>query len=100
MISMQRLCLNYIMKLVIKVERAPIQELYLDTTRTIVRKMSKHMSCIAKSASIKPSIEQGRHCFLQKLVDYLEKYVLMWYLCCRAKESLNWLLHKMTYLDR
>ena len=65
------------MKLVTKVERAPIQESHLDTTRTIVRKMSKHMSCIAKSASIEPSIEQRRHCFLQKLVDYLEKYALI-----------------------
>ena len=65
------------MKLVTKVERAPIQELHLNTTRTIVRKMSKHMSCITRSASIEPSTEQRRHCFLQKPVDYSEKYALM-----------------------
>ena len=78
------------MKLAIRVERAPTQESHLNITRIIVRRMSKHMSCVIRSASIEPSIEQRKHCFLQKLVDYLEKYALMWYLCHRAKGSLNW----------
>ena len=77
MISAQRLCLNYIIKLVTRIERALTQESHLNITRTIVRKMSKHMSHIARSASIELSTEQRRHCFLQKLVDYSEKYALM-----------------------
>ena len=52
------------MKLVIRVERVPIQKLHLDITRTIVRRMLKHMSRNARSASIEPSIEQKKHCFL------------------------------------
>src|ERR1700688_3748408 len=99
MISAQRLCSNYMMKLVIRVERAPTQESHLDITGTIVGRMSKHMSCNARSASIEPSTEQKKHCFLQKPIDYSEKYALIWYLCHRAKGSLNWLLHRMTYLD-
>jgi hypothetical protein len=52
------------MKLAIRVERAPTQESHLDITRTIVRRMSKHMSCVIRSASIEPSIEQRKHCSL------------------------------------
>jgi hypothetical protein len=52
------------MKLAIRVERAPTQESHLDITRTIVRRMSKHMSHIIRSASIELSIEQRKHCSL------------------------------------
>ena len=64
------------MKLVTRVERVPIQKSHLDITRTIARGTSRSMSFVARNASIRPSIELKRYCFLYKLVDYLEKYIL------------------------
>ena len=77
------------MKLVTRVERVPIQKSHLDITRTIARGTLRSMSSVARNASIGQSIELRRHYFLYKQVDYLEKYVLTWYLCQNAKGNLN-----------
>jgi len=51
--------------------------------------MLRSMSYVIRDASIGPSIELRRHCFLYRQVDYLEKYALTWYLCQNAKGNLN-----------